>query len=168
MKRPYDAAFFKEMILKIKEILPNAGIGVDTLIGFPSETDKQFQNTYELIESLPVSYLHVFPFSPRKGTPAYTFDNKVDTTIIKERCAMMRLLDKSKRKTFFNGNINIQSEGLVQHKINSKTGLFKAVTSNYLTVLISSDQDLRGKIIDLIPEQCDSSLNVRGKILKKF
>jgi threonylcarbamoyladenosine tRNA methylthiotransferase MtaB len=165
MKRPYDVAYFTDMIHKIYETIPTVGIGVDTLIGFPSETDKQFENTYDLIESLPISYLHVFPFSARKGTAAYHFDHKVDATVIKDRCARMRRLDKAKRKAFLESNKNRTLEGLVQHTADLKTGLFKAVTSNYLTVFLNNNHDLKGKIIDLIPEQCDSHVNLMGKIV---
>ena len=166
MKRPYNTSLFKDIIHKIHEKIPSAGIGIDTLIGFPSETDKQFQNTYDLIKKLPVSYLHVFPFSPRKGTPAFYFDNKVDPKVIKKRCARMRELDKVKRKAFIAANLNNKLEGLVQHKPDHKTGMLKAVTSNYLTVFINTSRDLRGKILDLIPERCDSDMNVIGKIIE--
>ena len=165
MKRPYDTTLFEEIIHKIHEKIPSAGIGVDTLIGFPSETDKQFENTYKLIEKLPISYLHVFPFSARKGTPAYHFDNKVDPIIIKKRCAKMRELGKTKQKTFINANLNKKLEGLVQHKPDTQTGMLKAITSNYLTVFLNETHDIKGKIIDLIPEQCDSDINIIGRII---
>ncbi|WP_299979831.1 tRNA (N(6)-L-threonylcarbamoyladenosine(37)-C(2))-methylthiotransferase MtaB [Desulfobacula sp.] len=165
MKRPYTASLFEKIIHKIHEKLPYAGIGVDTLIGFPSETEEQFENTYKLIEKLPISYLHVFPFSARKGTPAFNFDNKVDPKVIKHRCAKMRELDKIKRKAFINANLNKKLQGLVQHKIDAKTGMLKAVTSNYLTVFLNNHHDFRGKIIDLVFEQCDSGLNIIGKTI---
>ena len=165
MRRPYNVELFEDIIHKIHDKIPSAGIGIDTLIGFPSESQKQFENTYELIKRLPISYLHVFPFSARKGTPAYNFDNKVDPVIIKNRCAKMRELDKAKRKIFIADNLNKKLEGLVQHKSDSKTGMLKAVTSNYLTVFLNKGNDHRGKILDLIPEQCDKDLNIIGKIL---
>ncbi len=164
MKRPYDSALFEDVIHKIHAALPFAGIGVDTLIGFPSETDQQFENTYNLIERLPVSYLHVFPFSRRKGTLAYHFDNQVNSLVIKERCNRMRKLSNEKRTAFNKNNINQKLEGLVQNKIDSKSGLLKAVTSNYLTILLKDDHSFKGKILDLIPEQCDSLQNITGKI----
>ncbi|WP_457551143.1 tRNA (N(6)-L-threonylcarbamoyladenosine(37)-C(2))-methylthiotransferase MtaB [Desulfobacula sp.] len=168
MKRPYDVAFFEDIIHKIHEKIPSAGIGVDTLIGFPSETKKQFKNMYELIEKLPISYLHVFPFSRRKGTPAYHFDNQVDPIIIKARCAKMRELDKIKRKAFITANLNKKLEGLVQNKPDTKTGLFKAITSNYLTIFLNQAHDHRGKIIDLIPELFDKDMNPIGKIMNSL
>ncbi len=165
MKRPYTAGLFEDVVHKIHEKLPNAAIGVDTLIGFPTETQEQFENTYKLIEKLPISYLHVFPFSARKGTPAWHFKPKVDSQIIKERCAMMRQLGNTKRQTFIQSNLNKTLEGLVQNTPDSQTGKVKAVTSNYLTVSLDKNQDSKGKILDLIPEQFDGSMVISGKIL---
>ncbi|RLC06589.1 MAG: tRNA (N(6)-L-threonylcarbamoyladenosine(37)-C(2))-methylthiotransferase MtaB [Deltaproteobacteria bacterium] len=166
MKRPYDAALFEKVIHQIHKKIPTAGIGVDTLIGFPSETDEQFENTYQLIKKLPISYLHVFPFSARKGTPAFHFDNKVDPKVIKSRCARMRELGKIKQKAFISAQLNKRQEGLVQHKPDSKTGVLKATTSNYLTVFLNKKYNLGGKIINLIPEQFDSDMNITGRIVE--
>lgn len=164
MKRPYTAGEFEAVIHKIHERIPGAGIGLDCLIGFPSETDAQFNHTYDLIERLPVSYLHIFPFSARKGTPAFDFDKKVDPQVIKQRCARLRELDRIKRRAFIQANLNKRREGLVQHKPDPGTGRMKAITSNYLTVFLDKNHGSGGKIIDLIPEQCDSKLNVIGKL----
>ena len=164
MKRPYDAALFEDIIHKVHQTIPDAGIGVDTLIGFPGETQKQFENTYNLIDKLPVSYLHVFPFSPRKGTPAFHFTNKIDPEIINERCALMRKLDKIKRENFIKNNFNKKLEGLVQHKRDKQHNMLKAVTSNYLNVFLNGKPDLKGKIVNLELEQLDKNLIVTGKI----
>ncbi len=164
MKRPYNSTLFEKVIHKIHKKLPFAGIGVDILIGFPSESDEQFENTYNLIEKLPISYLHVFPFSARKGTPAYDFDNKVDAKAIKDRCNRMRKLSQIKRQSFIEKNMNRKLQGLVQHKVDLKTGLLKAVTSNYLTLFLDDKPGVKGKILDLIPEQCDSSMNIKSRI----
>ncbi len=163
MKRPYDTKLFKNIIHKIHKKLPFAGIGVDTLIGFPGETDKQFENTYNLIKKLPLSYLHVFPFSPRKGTPAFSLKNQIDSEIIKKRCAAMRQLGQTKRESFINGNFNRRLKGLVQHKSNIKKEVIEAVTSNYINVFLNGKSDLKGTIIDLELDQCNSNLIVTGK-----
>jgi len=165
MKRPYSASSFESLIHRIHDKLPHAGIGVDILIGFPSETDEQFENTFKLIERLPVSYLHVFPFSARKGTPAYHFQGKVASEVIKERCARMRGLDKEKRAAFVHANRGRKLEALVQKTQDRQTGFLKAVTSNYLTVLLEKNDSLKGKLVDLIYEQCDSNMNPIGKVM---
>ena len=170
MKRPYTASFFAQVIRRIHSRLPFAGIGADTLIGFPSETNEQFENTFRLIEELPISYLHVFPFSPRKGTPAYTFDHPVDPEIIKERCSRMRDLGRKKREAFIRSNLGRTLKGLIQDKENTLSGRLKAVTSNYLTVELNvAEQDKiqnpKGKIVDLVIEEWDNDLNLYGKII---
>ncbi len=164
MKRPYDASLFEDVIHKIHKTIPTAGIGVDTLIGFPGETSKQFENTYKLIEKLPVSYLHIFPFSARKGTPAFHFTDKVNPEIIKERCATMRQLDQIKREKFIKNNFNKKLEGLVQNKRDKNSGLLKAVTSNYINVFLDGKAKLKGKILNLELDQLDKHLFVTGKI----
>lgn len=165
MKRPYSASVFETLINNIHKTLGSAAIGVDILIGFPSETDAQFEHTYQLIEKLPVTYLHVFPFSARKGTPAYHFKNKVAAKIIKERCNTMRTLGQKKKRSFIESNLGKPLEGIVQHTKDPDSGRLRAVTSNYLTVVLDGKQDLQGKIIDLICEQCDSHLNITGRII---
>jgi len=170
MKRPYSASLFEEIVLKIHEKLPLAGIGVDTLIGFPSETDVQFENTFRLIEKLPISYLHVFPFSARKGTPAFHFDGKVAPEMIQERCTRMRELDKKKRSAFVHANRGKKLQGLVQKTQDRGSGYLKAVTSNYLTILLEkslleNQASLKGKLVTLAYEHCDSKGNPLGKII---
>ena len=78
MKRPYDTAFFKDLIGKINKKLPMASLGLDVIAGFPGETKEHFENTYSFIKKLQISYLHVFPYSPRKGTKAYDFPLKIN------------------------------------------------------------------------------------------
>lgn len=166
MKRPYTAEEFREVVEAVHAALPHAGIGLDTIIGFPGETDAQFENTYRLVERLPVSYLHVFPFSPRKGTPAWHFTPKVNTKVIKERCAAMRELDEKKRAAFAEANKGRSLRGLVQHTPDRKTGMLKAVTSNYLTLLVEGKDAFRGKILDLVYEQCDKDKTLIGRVLQ--
>ncbi len=162
MKRPYDTALFEDVIHRIHEKIPLAGIGLDVIAGFPSETSAMFENTCRLIERLPVTYLHVFPFSPRKGTPAFHFSPRVDSRIIRERCAVLREMGKIKKKKFAVANLAKRVEALVQNTRDQQTGFLKAVTSNYLFVLLPPEPELRGKIIDIIPKECNSFGTLKG------
>ncbi|MDD9304534.1 MAG: tRNA (N(6)-L-threonylcarbamoyladenosine(37)-C(2))-methylthiotransferase MtaB [Desulfobacter sp.] len=150
MKRPYTTGEFEAVVQKIHTAIPHASIGIDIIMGFPGETDQAFETTYNFVKNLPVSYLHVFPFSPRKGTPAFYFNPKVESKVIKERCARMRQLDAQKRKAFIQVNQGRILKGLVQHQKDKKTGMLKAVTSNYITLLFEGTEDLKGKIVDLV------------------
>ncbi len=157
MHRPYSAKYFKNLIFRINESLPDAAIGVDILVGFPGETDEAFHNTYSLIEGLPVSYLHVFPFSPRKKTPAYDFPEQVPTDIIKARCDRMRKLGTSKKAWFYQNAVGKDAEILIEEKKDEKSGLLKGISSNYLSVLVDGDESIRNRIIKVhIVKSCDN------------
>ncbi len=163
MRRPYDRALFSEIVHKISHELPHACIGVDTLIGFPGETDHQFDNTYKLIEQLPIAYLHVFPFSARKKTAAYHYTPKVDSDRIKERCARMRELGQQKRQAFIMANMGRRLEAVVQHAPATRSGHVKAVTRNYLTILLKKKEALPGTVIHVVPKQCDKTQVIFGR-----
>lgn len=143
MHRPYTRSLFKNQIIKINELLPDAAIGVDTLIGFPGETEKAFENTYSLIHELPVTYLHVFPFSTRKGTPANSYPRQVDSKTIKARCKKMRGLGHIKKKNFYKKFTGKPIEILIEDKRDRSTGLLKGISSNYIPVHINGDDSLK-------------------------
>ena len=133
--------------------MPDAAIGVDVLIGFPGESDSAFENTYNLIEKLPISYLHVFPFSARPGTKAADLPHKVDVAIIKERCQRMRILGNDKRMKFFQGFIGQVLPILLETNREASTNFLKGMSSNYIPVLIDAGDNLKNKIVDVTIEK---------------
>jgi threonylcarbamoyladenosine tRNA methylthiotransferase MtaB len=100
MARPYDRARYAALIERIAARLPRCGIGADVMVGFPGEDDKAFRNTYDLIEALPITYLHVFSYSQRPGTPAAEMDGQVEPGVKKERSRLLRQLGRSKSLEF--------------------------------------------------------------------
>ena len=164
MRRPYTRSIFRKLLYKIHELIPDAAIGVDTVIGFPGETEKAFENTYNLIEELPATYLHVFPFSSRKGTPASSFPDKVPSKIIKERCKTMRDLGNIKKKEFYKKNIGKKVEVLIEAKRDKATGLLKGMTSNYLPIFLSGNDDLKNTIVDAEIEKINNDSSLFGTI----
>lgn len=164
MGRPYDGAFFEELIMKIDKSVPTAAIGVDILEGFPGESDQAFDNTLRLIEKLPVTYLHVFPFSPRKGTPAFGYPDKVDIKIVKKRCAILRKLGLLKKKAFENRLIGSTLESVIQDVADTNTGKLVAVTSNYLSVLVDGSDELKRQIVDIELTGRDKNNKLTGRI----
>jgi threonylcarbamoyladenosine tRNA methylthiotransferase MtaB len=157
MGRPYSRQSFRELVGIIHEMMPDAAIGVDTLIGFPGENGPAFENTYDLIESLPVSYLHVFPFSVRPGTPAAEFADPVPHDIIKDRCKRMRMLGQNKRKNFYRRFPGKTMPMLIESKRDKATGLLKGISSNYLPVLIDAGDKLKNKILDVKIEKLEGN-----------
>jgi len=155
MKRPYDAALFKSLVKKIRRKKPFAAIGVDILQGFPGESEAAFKNTFNLIRSLPITHLHVFPFSPREGTPAFDYPDKVPREIIRERCSMMRSLGERKTREFETANMGRPLEAVIQEKRDAATGNLKAVTSNYLTIQVEGSDDLKKKVVSVQLDHMD-------------
>jgi threonylcarbamoyladenosine tRNA methylthiotransferase MtaB len=164
MGRPYRSGFFKDLVIKIKNDIPDASIGVDTLIGFPGETEKAFKNTFDLIKSLPVSYLHVFPFSARPNTPAADFDDQVAPEVIKKRTKHMRKLGALKKRSFYEGLIGKKAEVLIESKRDKASGRLKGITSNYVAVLLDGDDHLKNQIVQCDICAVDKNLKVSGKL----
>jgi len=164
MRRPYTRSMFRQLLYKIHELIPDAAIGVDTIIGFPGETEEAFENTYNLIEELPATYLHVFPFSSRKGTPASNFPDKIPSKIIKERCKIMRNLGNIKKKGFYKKNIGKKVEVLIEAKRDKTTGFLKGMTSNYLPIFLSGNNDLKNTIVDAKIKKINNDDSLFGTI----
>lgn len=142
MRRPYRGEDVAQLVHGIVERLPEAAIGVDTLLGFPGETDAAAAKTVALIEALPVAYLHVFPFSPRRGTPAFSFAEQVPAGVIKTRCARMRRLGGQKRRTFYQRHVGRTIEILVETTRDRSTGWLRGLTDNYVPVRVDGPDGL--------------------------
>ena len=149
MHRPYAGSFFEDLLIRIKNQMPDAAIGVDLLIGFPGENEKAFENTYSLIEKLPVTYLHVFPFSSRPGTPAAGYPQKVPKKTIKERCEKMRRLGNLKKYAFYKKFTGKTVEILIEGKRDKETGLLKGITSNYIPVYVDGNDELFNTMVQV-------------------
>jgi threonylcarbamoyladenosine tRNA methylthiotransferase MtaB len=134
MNRKYGAKEFAGLIDRIHDAVPFAAIGVDVMVGFPGEDEKAFANTFTLIRDLPVSYLHVFPFSPRKGTPAADFPDRVAPALIKRRAAELRALGQAKRTAFHHAFIGKELTVLIEGRDPKIKGMATGLSDNYLPV----------------------------------
>jgi threonylcarbamoyladenosine tRNA methylthiotransferase MtaB len=143
MGRPYSGTRFKDLITRIHDRIPEAAIGVDVLVGFPGETGEAFDRTRRLIDTLPVTYLHVFPFSPRAGTPASRYPDPVPNRDVSERCRNVRNFGFIKKSIFYDKFINNIVEVLVEEKHDPGTNLLKGVTPNYLSVRLPGAESLK-------------------------
>lgn len=153
MKRPYDRDFFKDRVLALVSAMPHAAIGCDVMVGFPGETNQAFENTYNLIESLPVMYLHVFPYSPRPKTPAAAFPDQVHPDIVKKRTERLRNLSAEKKARFLK-RLDAQTlEVLIESKRDRKSGLLKGLTQNYATVMCDGQDNLFNTLQQVIIKQ---------------
>jgi threonylcarbamoyladenosine tRNA methylthiotransferase MtaB len=139
MRRPYDSRFFREKVLYVHSRMPEAAIGADVLIGLPGENHQAFTHTLRVVEELPLTYLHVFPFSPREGTPAATWDGRVPPEVIKERCRRVREAGDRKRQAFYQRHIGTSVTLLVETRRDRRSGLLRGMTGNYIPVTFAGD-----------------------------
>jgi threonylcarbamoyladenosine tRNA methylthiotransferase MtaB len=129
-------------------------IGVDVIAGFPGEDEKAFENSLRLLETLPIAYLHAFPFSKRKGTAAANFSGAVPSPVIKARCQSLRELGARKRSFFYGAFRGKKAQVLVESKRDRESGFLKGYSRNYLPVLLPGgdefiNQELDVEIIDV-------------------
>ncbi len=164
MHRPYTRSFFADRIQMIHQFIPNAGIGVDVLAGFPGENHAAFENTCRLIEDLPLTYLHVFPFSAREGTPAAEYDGKIPQEIIANRCRMVREIGARKKWTFYRSLEGKVEKVLIEGKSKNGSGKLKGLTGNYVPALISGENSLRNALVSVRIEKAAADF-VSGAII---
>ena len=156
MKRRYSVEYYSNLINKLVKNMPDLAIGSDIIVGFPGETDEYFNDTYENLKILPISYIHIFSYSKRKGTPASLMDNQVSEHIKKERNAKLQELARAKNVQFMNGQLSAEVEILVEHSRDKKTGKLKGLTGNYISVLIDGSDELKGKLVKVRATLVDS------------
>ncbi len=139
MRRRYTSNLFKNRVLEIKSKIPNASIGVDVIVGFPSETDDDFLTTYNFINSLDISYLHVFTYSERANTDAIAYEKIVSKKTRAKRSKMLRILS-SKKSRYFNGQFINEVRPVLYESI--KNGQLIGHTDNYIEVRSSLEPQL--------------------------
>lgn len=167
MKRDYDADFYRKLIEKITATVRDVAIGVDVMVGFPAEGEKEFNNTLHLLKELPIAYLHVFPYSERPQTSAREIQPKVNGPLIKKRAAILRSLGAKKKETFTKRFLGKELRVLVEKIKDKKTGLMKGFSQNYLPVLIDKpDLSALNKIV-IVQTQDIRHGELYGKIVSE-
>ena len=153
MRRRYMKALYVDRVARIKQKMPNACIGVDVIVGFPGETDELFLETYEFLNHLDVSYLHVFSYSERPNTVAATMEAKVPKAVRTKRSKMLRGLSVKKRRAFYESQLGTVQNVLFESE--NKEGYIHGFTRNYVKVkapwnpeLVNTIHDVHLKAID--------------------
>jgi len=132
MKRRYNSTFYSNLISKIKKLMPNASIGVDVIVGFPTETHDIFLDTYNFLNNLDVSYFHVFKYSDRENTISYGIPDKVSEKDKILRSQVLRDLSLNKKNKFYKNNLNRLHNILWESE--NKKGYIHGLSSNYIKV----------------------------------
>ena len=160
MKRRYLTSLYQNRINKIREVMPDSCIGVDVIVGFPGETEEKFLETYNFLNQLPISYLHVFTYSERENTEAAEMENVVPIPERKRRNKMLRILSEKKKMAFYQTQIGKTLPVLWEHE--NKNGSMFGFTENYVRVQKPFDQNSVNKIelLELQKIQDDGTVSV--------
>lgn len=132
MRRRYLRELYVDRVAQIKEVMPDACIGVDVIVGFPGETDEHFLETYKFLTELDISYLHVFTYSERDNTPAAEMSGVVSNKVRKKRSKMLRGLSAKKRRAFYESQLGTTHTVLFEGE--NKEGYIHGFTENYVKV----------------------------------
>ncbi|MEG3069099.1 MAG: tRNA (N(6)-L-threonylcarbamoyladenosine(37)-C(2))-methylthiotransferase MtaB [Syntrophaceticus schinkii] len=148
MQRPYTTADYSELFQKAIKMIPDLAVTTDVMVGFPGETDRHFENTYDFIASLPFRDLHVFKYSPRPGTPAAEMSGQVKPRNKDERSRRLRELADTKARAFAEGALGETLDVLVERSYKKRPGYWQGITDNYLRVIFpSQEKELRGELL---------------------
>lgn len=139
MKRRYLTNIYTNRVAKIREVMPDSCIGVDVIVGFPGETEEKFLETYNFINELPISYLHVFTYSERENTEAAEMDGVIPIPERKRRNKMLRILSEKKKMAFYQTQLGKTLPVLWEHE--NKNGLMFGFTENYVRVQKPFDEN---------------------------
>lgn len=164
MHRPYTTAKFKTLLADIKTKVPDIAITTDVIVGFPGETETDFETTCKFAESCGFSKMHIFPFSARKGTPAEKFAGAVTEAVKKERADILGRIDETMHKTFLQAMVGQTAEILFEQPAGED--YFEGLTGNYQRVFVKSGgRNLGGEILPVKITAFDGE-KLLGEIIK--
>lgn len=158
MRRRYKPKQFLDITYQIRQAMPDSSIGTDIMVGFPGETEVEFNNSYNLLDESELTYFHVFPYSKRKGTKAAIMDNQIDPAVIKQRSKIIRDLGMKKKIEFNKKFVGKELEVLVEN--NSK-----GTSRNYISVKLHKDDYSKGELIDVVISDLEDDMVIATKYI---
>ena len=165
MKRRYQRKLYLQKVKKIKELMPHCCIGVDVIVGFPGETNEDFNDTYNFLRNLNISYLHVFSYSERDNTASLHINNKVPKKIRALRSKILRKLSDEKKENFYLQNLNKVRPVLFESK--NLDGYISGYTDNYIRVKTTWSKNLVDNIVDCMLVGIDDDLIMNAKVYQQ-
>jgi threonylcarbamoyladenosine tRNA methylthiotransferase MtaB len=163
MRRKYLTDLYTSRVQKIKALMPHCCIGVDVIVGYPGETDELFLETYQYLNELPISYLHVFTYSERANTTAYKLPGKVNQSKRADRSKMLHILSDKKRRAFYEEHLGGTFKVLWEAE--NDADVMYGFTDNYIKVKTQYDPSLVNEIMRVSLKEIDSEMIVSTKVL---
>lgn len=152
MRRSYSPADFERVIGEVSALAPGSCLGTDVMVGFPGETDDEFRETVRLLERLPFAYLHVFPFSPRPGTPAAAMEDQVPGPVARERARELVALGEHRWRSYLKGLAGHALDVVVER---IEGGLARGTSRRYATIRWPASDERRGQVVRVRVEASD-------------
>ena len=165
MRRKYNTELYTYRIKLIKKLMPHACIGVDVIVGFPGESEQEFNKTIDYLKSLPISYLHVFTYSERANTNAPKMNEVVPMEIRRKRSKQLRILSLKLKLKFYNDNVGFKGKVLFESK---EDNFLTGFTENYLKVKIPFEENKINTIQDVIIEKISSNIEAYGTVVEEL
>lgn len=163
MRRKYKRELYQDRVSRIKRRMPNACIGVDVIVGFPGETDEHFMETFEFINALEVSYLHVFPYSVRGNTTAKKMSGHLSKSVKSERAKRLRILSEKKKRAFYESQVGKTFEVLFEEE-KQANGKMLGFSANYLRFELPYNPDFVNQLVTMSFDKINSLGFAEGQV----
>ncbi|MBQ6820298.1 MAG: tRNA (N(6)-L-threonylcarbamoyladenosine(37)-C(2))-methylthiotransferase MtaB [Clostridium sp.] len=161
MNRRYTAAEYAASVELLRKTLPGVSITTDVIVGFPGETDEEFNETYEFLKNIKLTKTHVFKYSPRKGTRAAEMSNQVDGNIKEKRSKLLIELSNKNEREFIENFVGSKMDVLIETEVKGVEGMYEGYTKNYIKVHIPCKcNEIIGKIIDINIEKVENEYGI--------
>jgi len=149
MNRKYTAEEYRRAVYMLRESITDVAITTDVMVGFPGETEEEFEETFRFLTDISLAQMHIFRFSPRKGTPAATYENQVDAAVKEERSNRLIELNKKNMLRFRRGFEGRVMPVLFEQEVKGKDGYMEGHTANYIKVICKGEDNLKGEIVNV-------------------
>lgn len=159
MRRNYNRNQYIDVVQRAVDAIPGLGLGADVIVGYPGETEEAFENTRNLIERFPFSYIHVFPYSPRRGTEAHQIKDNIPGNIKKQRSQILTQLVKEKASIYHEKFMGKKETVLIENQRDTKSGLLKGHTGNFIPVILEGSDSLKNNLIPItLQKTCENQI----------
>ena len=161
MNRRYTAKEYADSVNLLRETMPDVSITTDVIVGFPGETEEEFNETYEFLKNIKLTKTHVFKYSPRKGTKAADMQDQLDGSIKEKRSKLLIELSNKNEKEFIEKFIGKEMDALIETEVKGKDGIYEGYTRNYIKVQVPCTcADVTGKIVDIEITEAENEIGI--------
>lgn len=165
MNRKYTTDEYRKVVNNLRKAFDDVGITTDIIVGFPGETDEEFEKTLKFIDEISFSAMHIFKYSPRKGTPAASYKNQISPEVKEKRSNLVDKIAKNNEEKFIGKFIGKSINVLFEQELKKKKGFYEGLTHNYIRVIAESAYDINGRILETVLKEAKDDYAI-GKLVK--